>query len=174
MKPCKIICILGALATLPTSVGAFDVVSAYTETSYGTVVNVEPVWDLKTNYTKTSLTNCDQTHLFSNDLGKTLFGAAVGSAVGNKLSNKDGFGSVGAIVGAVIASDLNKNHRRTCVQETIRVPVRERTLSHYLVNVKIDGKILQFKSQKSHELYDRLPFQIETQIKAQISGIYAQ
>jgi hypothetical protein len=105
-------------------------------------------------------------------LGKTLFGAALGSAVGNELSSKDGFGSIGAIVGAMVASDLNQHHGRTCVQETVHTPTQEQTLSHYLVDVKVDGKILQFKSKKTYQLYDQLPFQIETRIKPQISGIF--
>ena len=41
-----------------------------------------------------------------------------------------------------------------------------------LVDIKFNGKILQFKSKETYQLYDRLPFQIETRIKPQISGIF--
>ena len=172
MKPCKIAYILGTLITLSSPVSAFDLITTHSETSYGTVVHVEPIWNIKTNYRKTSSSSCDRTNFQSANLGKTLFGAALGSAVGNELTSKDGFGSIGAIVGAMVASDLNQHHGRTCVQETVHTPTQEQTLSHYLVDVKVDGKILQFKSKKTYQLYDQLPFQIETRIKPQISGIF--
>ena len=170
MKLCKIICALGTLATLSSPVNAFDVVSTHIETRYGTVVRVEPIWDMRTNYRRMPSSSCSQTNLLPNNLERTLLGAAIGSAVGNELSEKDGMGSIGAFVGAVIASDSIKKNR-TCAKEIIYEPVQERTLSHYLVEVKIGGETLQFETSKSYELYDQLPFRVETKIKPLISGI---
>ena len=101
-----------------------------------------------------------------------LIGALIGGAIGNKLGEgggKSGSTAIGALIGSEIVSkdkqaraDNNQFiEKEVCRVQNINYTETSEQITGYKLNVDVDGKIIQFKSNKSYNPGDAITIRKE-------------
>ena len=96
-----------------------------------------------------------------------LIGALIGGAIGNKLGEgggKSGSTAIGALIGSeIVRSDkqarANNNQfveKEVCRIQNITYTETSEQITGYKLNVNIDGQIIEFRSNKSYNLGDKI------------------
>ena len=130
---------------------------SYETSSYAKVVSSEAVWSFNSVARPETKDECVKTQAShknpENLVSDIIIGGLIGAAIGNAVSDAPGMGTIGTSIGALLAVD-SYSHGSSgfkCTSSTVYKEHREKTLSHYNVKVRLDGKFITFKSDRPFE-----------------------
>ena len=107
------------------------------------------------------------------DLGSIIIGSVLGSVVGNKVSGASGAGTVGAVVGGVLANEHQKNknsnteiigYERVNKCTTSYTNQEEQYVQHYTVYVDYNGMHVQFNTKKHFDVGDEVIVKVNVHV----------
>ena len=139
------------LAYLPFQAHSFET------SNYAKVVSSEAVWVFSKVTRPVTKDECVETQVShknpENIVGDILIGGLIGAAIGNAVSDVPGVGTIGTSLGALLAADsyTHSSSGFKCTSRTVYKEYREKVLSHYDVEVRLDDKIIKFKSERPFE-----------------------
>jgi len=169
-----------ALATLPGQVMA-DQTAIRTMT--GTVNNVEILTSTYIRKTPVSERVCkiedvpiygqNQNSGEDTELGSMIIGGLIGSAVGNQLTDADGAGTFGAVTGAILGREHNKNKQKSsnivgyrqeevCTIEKSTREERVEEVTGYRLTIDVNDEVVTLKSSQRYDVGDLINIRTRT------------
>jgi len=169
-----------ALATLP-SLAMADQTAIRTMT--GTVNNVEILTSTYIRKTPVSERVCkiedvpiygqNQNSGEDTELGSMIIGGLIGSAVGNQLTNADGAGTFGAVTGAILGREHNKNKQKSsnivgyrqeevCTIEKSTREERVEEVTGYRLTIDVNDEVVTLKSSQRYDVGDLINIRTRT------------
>ena len=169
-----------ALATLPGQAMA-DQTAIRTMT--GTVNNVEILTSTYIRKTPVSERVCkiedvpiygqNQNSGEDTELGSMIIGGLIGSAVGNQLTDADGAGTFGAVTGAILGREHNKNKQKSsnivgyrqeevCTIEKSTREERVEEVTGYRLTIDVDDEVVTLKSSQRYDVGDLINIRTRT------------
>lgn len=169
-----------ALATLPGQAMA-DQTAIRTMT--GTVNNVEILTSTYIRKTPVSERVCkiedvpiygqNQNSGEDTELGSMIIGGLIGSAVGNQLTDADGAGTFGAVTGAILGREHNKNKQKSsnivgyrqeevCTIEKSTREERVEEVTGYHLTIDVNDEVVTLKSSQRYDVGDLINIRTRT------------
>ncbi|NBQ83854.1 MAG: hypothetical protein EBU10_06475 [Alphaproteobacteria bacterium] len=169
-----------ALATLP-SLAMADQTAIRTMT--GTVNNVEILTSTYIRKTPVSERVCkiedvpiygqNQNSGEDTELGSMIIGGLIGSAVGNQLTDADGAGTFGAVTGAILGREHNKNKQKSsnivgyrqeevCTIEKSTREERVEEVTGYRLTIDVNDEVVTLKSSQRYDVGDLINIRTRT------------
>jgi uncharacterized protein YcfJ len=169
-----------ALATLPGQAMA-DQTAIRTMT--GTVNNVEILTSTYIRKTPVSERVCkiedvpiygqNQNSGEDTELGSMIIGGLIGSAVGNQLTDADGAGTFGAVTGAILGREHNKNKQKSsnivgyrqeevCTIEKSTREERVEEVTGYRLTIDVNDEVVTLKSSQRYDVGDLINIRTRT------------
>jgi uncharacterized protein YcfJ len=169
-----------ALATLPGQAMA-DQTAIRTMT--GTVNNVEILTSTYIRKTPVSERVCkiedvpiygqNQNSGKDTELGSMIIGGLIGSAVGNQLTDADGAGTFGAVTGAILGREHNKNKQKSsnivgyrqeevCTIEKSTREERVEEVTGYRLTIDVNDEVVTLKSSQRYDVGDLINIRTRT------------
>ena len=169
-----------ALATLPGQAMA-DQTAIRTMT--GTVNNVEILTSTYIRKTPVSERVCkiedvpiygqNQNSGEDTELGSMIIGGLIGSAVGNQLTDADGAGTFGAVTGAILGREHNKNKQKSsnivgyrqeevCKIEKSTREERVEEVTGYRLTIDVNDEVVTLKSSQRYDVGDLINIRTRT------------
>ena len=169
-----------ALATLPSQAMA-DQTAIRTMT--GTVNNVEILTSTYIRKTPVSERVCkiedvpiygqNQNSGEDTELGSMIIGGLIGSAVGNQLTDADGAGTFGAVTGAILGREHNKNKQKSsnivgyrqeevCTIEKSTREERVEEVTGYRLTIDVNDEVVTLKSSQRYDVGDLINIRTRT------------
>jgi len=169
-----------ALATLP-SLAMADQTAIRTMT--GTVNNVEILTSSYIRKTPVSERVCkiedvpiygqNQNSGEDTELGSMIIGGLIGSAVGNQLTDADGAGTFGAVTGAILGREHNKNKQKSsnivgyrqeevCTIEKSTREERVEEVTGYRLTIDVNDEVVTLKSSQRYDVGDLINIRTRT------------
>jgi uncharacterized protein YcfJ len=169
-----------ALATLPGQAMA-DQTAIRTMT--GTVNNVEILTSTYIRKTPVSERVCkiedvpiygqNQNSGEGTELGSMIIGGLIGSAVGNQLTDADGAGTFGAVTGAILGREHNKNKQKSsnivgyrqeevCTIEKSTREERVEEITGYRLTIDVNDEVVTLKSSQRYDVGDLINIRTRT------------
>jgi len=169
-----------ALATLPGQTMA-DQTAIRTMT--GTVNNVEILTSTYIRKTPVSERVCkvedvpiygqNQNSGEDSELGSMIIGGLIGSAVGNQLTDADGAGTFGAVTGAILGREHNKNKQKSsnivgyrqeevCTIEQSTREERVEEVTGYRLTIDVNDEVVTLKSSRRYDVGDLINIRTRT------------
>ena len=169
-----------ALATLP-SLAMADQTAIRTMT--GTVNNVEILMSTYIRKTPVSERVCkiedvpiygqNQNSGEDTELGSMIIGGLIGSAVGNQLTDADGAGTFGAVTGAILGREHNKNKQKSsnivgyrqeevCTIEKSTREERVEEVTGYRLTIDVNDEVVTLKSSQRYDVGDLINIRTRT------------
>ena len=169
-----------ALATLPGQAMA-DQTAIRTMT--GTVNNVEILMSTYIRKTPVSERVCkiedvpiygqNQNSGEDTELGSMIIGGLIGSAVGNQLTDADGAGTFGAVTGAILGREHNKNKQKSsnivgyrqeevCTIEKSTREERVEEVTGYRLTIDVNDEVVTLKSSQRYDVGDLINIRTRT------------
>ena len=169
-----------ALATLP-SLAMADQTAIRTMT--GTVNNVEILTSTYIRKTPVSERVCkiedvpiygqNQNSGEDTELGSMIIGGLIGSAVGNQLTDADGAGTFGAVTGAILGREHNKNKQKSsnivgyrqeevCTIEKSTREERVEEVTGYRLTIDVNDEVVTLKSSRRYDVGDLINIRTRT------------
>ena len=169
-----------ALATLPGQAMA-DQTAIRTMT--GTVNNVEILTSTYIRKTPVSERVCKiedvpiygqkQNSGEDTELGSMIIGGLIGSAVGNQLTDADGAGTFGAVTGAILGREHNKNKQKSsnivgyrqeevCTIEKSTREERVEEVTGYRLTIDVNDEVVTLKSSQRYDVGDLINIRTRT------------
>ena len=169
-----------ALATLP-SLAMADQTAIRTMT--GTVNNVEILTSTYIRKTPVSERVCkiedvpiygqNQNSGEDTELGSMIIGGLIGSAVGNQLTDADGAGTFGAVTGAILGREHNKNKQKSsnivgyrqeevCTIEKSTREDRVEEVTGYRLTIDVNDEVVTLKSSQRYDVGDLINIRTRT------------
>jgi len=169
-----------ALATLPSQAMA-DQTAIRTMT--GTVNNVEiltstyirktPVAERVCKIEDVPIYGQNQNSGEDTELGSMIIGGLIGSAVGNQLTDADGAGTFGAVTGAILGREHNKNKQKSsnivgyrqeevCTIEKSTREERVEEVTGYRLTIDVNDEVVTLKSSQRYDVGDLINIRTRT------------
>ena len=141
---------------LPTAISVDA--GAHERSRTGHVVDLQPVYETKMVHRQVSEMRCHTNRQTSRKrVHDAVLGSLIGAVIGNEMSSAPGFGALGAAVGLGLSESRYQDAEKC---KTVWLPERRRvrTLSHYVVSVAHQGRVVRLQSEYPYHIGEHIRF----------------